>query len=284
MKLKSLLILVLLACLALLAYRALTDEHSASSIRAALNLDEKRSASKLSSFPMRTNLGLETPEDPKKVNSQKEKKLGDPKKKEEEFKIIKPFNFPQPTFSRPANVLLKSRWVTDLQNILRAAKGKEISMVTSTKEHVPVLLNWLIAAYVKIKDPLKDVMVLSMDAKLHNTLITRGIPSLFIKQEMVVSPKASVPRIFSQVHVVRMAVLRLMNHYGYDVINYDCDAVPLKNPQPLFDKYKKTDLIGTFGKGPDILYKKWGVCLNTGVMVMRATQSMGKMNWIEYKR
>lgn len=193
-----------------------------------------------------------------------------------EFRIVHPFNFPQPTFSLPAPVLLRSRWVKDLQDYLRSVQGKTISVVTSTVEHTDVLLNWLIAAYVKITEPLQNVMVISMDAELHSILVSRGIASLYVHKDMVVSPLADVPRVFSQVHVVRLAVVRLMNHYGYDVINYDCDAIPLKNPQLIFDEYSNTDLIGTFGKGPGILYEKWGVALNTGVMVMRATPSMGE--------
>ncbi len=233
------------------------------SLEGSLSLENKRSVAKQSSFPMRSNLGI------KQEPAQEQGGV------QEEFKIVRPFNFPQPSFSRPTHILLRSRWVTDLQNYLRTAHGKEISLVTSSKEHGPVLLNWLIAAHVKIKDPVVDVMVLSLDAKLHSTLVTRGIPSVYVHKEMVVNPKVSVPRVFSQVHVVRMAMIRLMNHYGYDIINYDCDAVLLKNPQPIFDKYKTADLIGTFGKGPDVLYRKWGVCLNTGVMVLRATKNMG---------
>lgn len=195
----------------------------------------------------------------------------------DEFRIVQPFNFPQPTFSLPADELLLSRWVKDLQDYLRSVRGKTISVVTSSVEHTDVLLNWLIAAYVKIAEPLQNVMVISMDPGLHKTLVSRGISSLYVHKDMVVSPSANVPRVFSQVHVVRLAVVRLMNHYGYDVINYDCDAIPLKNLQPVFDEYGDTDLIGTFGKGPNVLYEKWGVALNTGVMVMRATPNMGEV-------
>ena len=198
---------------------------------------------------------------------------------EPEFKIVQPFTFPQPSFSLPANLLLRSRWVVDLQDYLRATQGRTISMVTATAEHTDVLLNWLIAASVKIAEPLQNIIVISMDARLHSILVTRGIDSLYIHKDMIVSPDADVPRAFSQVHVVRLAVLRLMNHYGYDVINYDCDAIPLRNPQPIFDEYRDTDLIGTFGKGPDVLYKKWGVALNTGVMVMRANSKIGEWWW-----
>jgi hypothetical protein len=194
----------------------------------------------------------------------------------QDFRIFEPFNFPQPAFSLPASVLLQSRWVTDLQNYLRTIQGRTVSVVTATIEHTDILLNWLIAAHVRIEDPLPNIMVISMDAKLHSILVSRGLNSLYVHKDMVVSPQVAVPRPFSQVHVVRLAVVRLMNHYGYDVINYDCDAIPLRNPQPLFDEYIDTDLIGTFGKGPHVLYEKWGVTLNTGVMVMRATANMGK--------
>ena len=196
--------------------------------------------------------------------------------KEKVFKIVKPFNFPQPTYSRSPYRLLHSAWVKELQKYLKSVNGNEISVVTSTVEHMDVLMNWLIAAYIKITEPLENIMVISMDKVVHDTLVERGIPSLFVHKDMVIKPKAGVERVFSQVHIVRLAVLRLMNHYGYDLINYDCDAVPLKNPQPIFDEYKTTDLIGTFGKGPHFLYEKWGVTLNTGVMVMRATPEMGK--------
>lgn len=200
----------------------------------------------------------------------------DVQRRKREFKIVQPFNFPQPTFSKPTTELLGSGWVTELQELLRSAHGNTITVVTSTAEHTDVLLNWLIAAYTRIDHPLRDVMIISMDANLHNLLVARNLPSLYVHKDMVVSPTADVPRVFSQVHVVRLAVVRLMNHYGYTVINYDCDAIPLRNPQPIFDAYNDTDLIGTFGKGPNILYEKWGVTLNTGVMVIRATPNIGK--------
>ena len=193
-----------------------------------------------------------------------------------EFKIVEPFNFPQPAFSKPTTELLGSGWVTELQEFLRTAHGNTISVVTSTVEHTDVLLNWLIAAYTRIDTPLQDVMVISMDAILHNLLVARNLPSLYVHKDMVVSPMADVPRAFSQVLVVRLAVIRLMNHYGYTVINYDCDAVPLKNLQPVFDVYNDIDLIGGFGNSPTLLYKKWGVTFNAGMMVMRATPNMGK--------
>lgn len=241
-------------------------------------------------IPRRSNLAVELPPSesshdqqgvgdvPKVLEGMEEQERGDDAAGggEPGFKIVQPFTFPQPAFSLPADILLHSRWVTDLQDYLRTARGRTISVVTATVEHTDVLLNWLIAAYVKIAEPLQNVMVISMDAKLHSILVSRGFDSLYVHKDMVVSPDADVPRVFSQVHVVRLAVVRLMNHYGYDVINYDCDAILLRNPQPVFDEYRDTDLIGTFGKGPNVLYEKWGVTLNTGVMVMRANSNIGE--------
>lgn len=268
---RSGLLLLLSALLGLLTYHFLLNWDDSWSVFLGGNshdeVQERVPPGNRGSFPARSNLAVGPGEERRSVKEEQE----------DDFRIREPFNFPQPTFSRPAPVLLRSRWVKDLQDYLRTVpKGTEISVVTSSVEHTDVLLNWLIAAFVKIKDPLQTVMVLSMDSNLHSTLTSRGISSLYVHKNMVVSPKATVPRVFSQVHVVRLAVVRLMNHYGYDVINYDCDAILLRNPQPIFNKYKDTDLIGTFGKGPDVLYRKWGVALNTGVMVMRATENMGK--------
>ena len=80
---------------------------------------------------------------------------------------------------------------------------------------------------------------------------------------MIIEPSASITRAFSQVHIVRLTVVRLINHYGYNLVNYDSDTILLMNPQVYFEKHKHTDLIGTFGKGPMGLFKEWGVTLNT---------------------
>ena len=190
------------------------------------------------------------------------------------------FHFPQPHYSKPDRIILKSAWVHSLKDYLDSVQGKQISLVTSSREHTDVLLNWLISAYLIAKPPLDNVLVLSMDKELHTTLDVHGFSSLYVSAEMVISPRANITRVFSQVHIVRLSVIRLINHLGFDVINYDCDAILLKNPQRLFDSKKDVDLIGTFGRGPITLYKKWGVTLNTGVMMIRANERIGKITLI----
>ena len=192
------------------------------------------------------------------------------------FHIVWPFHFPQPRYSKTTQELLRSKWVTQLQNYLRTVNGKQVSIVTSSIEHTDILFNWLISAYLVANPPLTNVLVLTLDKSLHDLAKSHGFASLYVSPEMVIDPKAKVTRVFSQVHIVRLAVVRLMNHYGFDVVNYDCDAILLKNPQTIFDSHKDSEMIGTFGKGPNHLFSKWGVTLNTGVMLLRSGAKLGK--------
>ena len=196
---------------------------------------------------------------------------------ETNFKIVWPFHFPQPRYSFSMKELLVSKWVTDLQSFLKTVEGRQISVVTSSIEHTDILFNWLISAHLIADPPLVNILVLTLDESLHDLAQSHGFASLYVSPEMVIDPKVKVTRVFSQVHIVRLAVVRLMNHYGFDVVNYDCDAVLLKNPQTIFDAHKDVDMIGTFGKGPGYLFTKWGVTLNTGVMLLRSNAKLGEL-------
>ena len=191
------------------------------------------------------------------------------------FRIVGPFHFPQPRYSKSIQELLRSEWVIQLQDYLRTVDGRQVSVVTSSIEHTDILFNWLISAYLVADPPLKNVLVLTLDKSLHDLAESHGFASLYVSPEMVIDPKAKITRVFSQVHIVRLAVVRLMNHYGFDVVNYDCDAILLKNPQMIFDSHKDSEMIGTFGKGPSQLFSKWGVTLNTGVMLLRSGANLG---------
>ena len=66
-----------------------------------------------------------------------------------------------------------------------------------------------------------------------------------------------------------------MNHWNYDVVMYDSDAVVLKDPQPLFDNNPGVELIGSAGKGPDSIGHVWGRTICTGVLLMRSSTGLG---------
>ena len=191
------------------------------------------------------------------------------------FSAQEPLHFPLPHYSRHRHELLRSVWVAQLQTFLGGVAGSQVSLVTASIEHLDVLLNWLISAHLVATPPLADILVLTLDSSVFDLVSQRNLSALYVHEDMVISPTANVTRRFSQVHVVRLSVLRLMNHYGFTVVNYDCDAIVLRNPQPIFDGHADADIIGTFGKGPGQLYEKWGITLNTGVMVMRSNAKIG---------
>ena len=192
-----------------------------------------------------------------------------------DFLVIWPFHFPQPRYSKSTKELLQSQWVVNLREYLKTVDGKQVSVVTSSIEHTDILFNWLISAHLVADPPLKNILVLTLDESLHDLAESHGFSSLYVSPEMVIDPSVKIKRVFSQVHIVRLAVVRLMNHYGFDVVNYDCDAILLKNPQTIFDSHRDADMIGTFGKGPYHLFTKWGVTLNTGVMLLRSNAKLG---------
>ena len=215
------------------------------------------------------------------VTSQMQQKLETPSGGAGRFSIRPPFHFPMPHFSLPDEELLRSEWVTNLQAFLSGVQGKQVSLVTAGVEHQDVLLNWLISANLVATPPLENVLVLTLDKSLYDTISGRNISCLHVSETMVIPASAKVKLRFSQVHVVRLSVLRLITHYGFTVVNYDCDAIVLRNPQSVFDGQMDADLIGTFGKGPTHLYRKWGITLNTGVMLMRSTQKIGRCSRVE---
>lgn len=192
-----------------------------------------------------------------------------------DFFIREPFHFPLPRYSRSRYELLHSPWVAQLQRYLGSTVGTEVSLVTASIEHLDVLLNWLISAYLIASPPLPNVLVLTLDKSVFDLVSQRNISALYVHEDMVLDPAANITKRFSQVHVVRLSVLRLMNHYGFSVVNYDCDAIVLRNPQPIFNGHTDADIIGTFGKGPFQLYTKWGITLNTGVMLLRSSDKLG---------
>lgn len=144
-----------------------------------------------------------------------------------------------------------------------------INLVTSNIQYQDVLLNWLISAVVRSGLELDSVLVLVMEGALHTHLRNRGIPSVHIPLFALIHSDTNFTKEFDKVMMVRLAVMRLINHWGFDVHNYDTDAVLLRNPQPLYDNLIKSDIIGSVGRIPDDLMGKWGITICIGVVIIR---------------
>ena len=178
------------------------------------------------------------------------------------------------TNSVSTETVLQLQWVRDLQLFLATVQLESpVAIVASNAEYTDQLLNWLISALVKVDKPLKNVLVVATNASLHQLLQMRGIASVHIVPHCI----AHVERAgkLTQVEIPRVTVMRILNYWGYDVVNYDADAIIIKNPQPLYDRYKQSDIIGTAGKLPTRVYENWGVTICLGVVMTRATYPTG---------
>ena len=172
--------------------------------------------------------------------------------------------------------IMQFRWVQKLCSFLTTVDRRfPIAIVASNSKYTDALLNWLIASVVKLKDPIKNILVLSLDSSLRNLLQMRRIDFLYVLPSTLANIKRSKRQAIKQVEVVRLTVMRILNHWGFDVVNYDSDAVILRNPQPIYDRYPGSDVIGSAGTFPNGIYIKWGVTVCMGVVMIRATNRTG---------
>ncbi len=171
--------------------------------------------------------------------------------------------------------LMKQSWVRKLWIFLHTKIDTQvpIAITTSSVSFQSSLLNWLANALVKTdeKDRLKNILILSLDEKLHSFLRTRNFSSLYLPP-FAGSQKEGI----NYVEIARLLTMRIINFWGYDVINYDSDAFILKNPQSLFDQYPESHVIGSEAYMPWDLHDKWGVTLCMGVVHIKASPETGE--------
>ena len=176
----------------------------------------------------------------------------------------------------PVDKLMQEQWIRDLKSFLATVSPQwPVAIVTTTAKYTTWLLNWLLLALIKAEEPLRNVLVLSTDAAFYQLLHERDIACLYI-------PPLSIARVevaskMSEVWIPRVTIMRLINYWGYDVVNYDADAIIVKNPQPIFDRLSSTDVIGGPDWNPKPVYEKLGVTINMGVVLIRATQQTGSI-------
>ena len=177
--------------------------------------------------------------------------------------------------SNPERVML-FEWIKDLKSFLISVDVRcPIAIVASDSHYADALLNWLIMSTVTLEDPIKNILILSLDSSLHQLLQNRSIKSLHILPSSLAVIKPNRFRPLKQVEVVRFTVMRLLNYWGFDVANYDSDAMIVKNPQPIYDRYSDQDVIGSAGYFPAEIHRKWGVTLCMGAVMIRATKQTG---------
>ena len=178
--------------------------------------------------------------------------------------------------SKPIGEVVKQPWVYKLRTYLKTVQqGQYISLITTGLNYQDVLINWLISALVRVKTPLANVIVLCPNEELWQFMEKKGIVSIYIPPESIVE-QFETNAILRDVEIIRVTVMRLLNHWGFNVAIYDGDAIILKNPEPVYSRYRDSDLLGTFGgTWPQALYKRWGTVVCHGTVVFRSTSRTG---------
>lgn len=191
------------------------------------------------------------------------------------FTIRPGFSFPHPQIYLPTQTILGKSWVQELKNyLLSIHPARSLTITVATEKFIPNLLNWLIAAHLLVDPPLQRVLVVAFDKKVDTIMKERKLPGIYVPFSSVMKKARSG---VSRVWMTRLAVIRLLNHWGYDVQQLDNDAVPLRNPELLFGTYSDCDLAGARGILPYELGRgSWGFTLCMGAARLRATEKMGK--------
>ena len=197
------------------------------------------------------------------------------------FPIHQLCSLPVPFATLPLANLLQQQWIKDLQEILtHIPRNQTVSVVTSNYKYREVLLNWLISAKTRLKPPLPFVIALSLDKETCNLLKKSNIPCIFAPTDAFFTKHEDIAvlkgAIFTEILVLRVTAIRLMNHWGYNVANYDTDALILRNPDSLYSKYQDSDMVASYGIFPSELKEKWGATMCGGVFMIRSTSHSGE--------
>ena len=189
-----------------------------------------------------------------------------------------PKTLPYVKYLKRKNDIQQALWITHLYQFLHNLNksiSPQVNMVFGDSDHMDLVLNWIIAAHVRLNPPLHNIMVLSLDQTLCDFLESKKLPVACI----AVPPESFLESTGSKSWELgvksRFIVLRLINFWGYDVASYDSDAVLLRNPQPLYDSHPDVKLFAGSGTYPYTISRKWGFIFCAGVIFVRSHPSTG---------
>ena len=190
---------------------------------------------------------------------------------------------PHHEYLKSSEELKNTTWVADLHHYLMTLNRNvtpHVNLVFADYKHRMLVVNWVVAATLKVKPPLHNVLVLSLDQLLCNFLASSmlymnhppDITCIAAPVDTMLSSKGD--NLWRASMMIRPIILRLINYWGFDVATYDSDAVVLKNPQTLFEKYTH-DILSSASMWPDSQAEPWGFTLCAGAILYRATSATG---------
>jgi len=205
------------------------------------------------------------------------------------LKQVKPhtnFNFTiKSLFSLPVHMnytwtlkkVLQSSWVSQLQTFASdiGSLNSPINLIASDFIQRHLVLNWLITAQLMTKEPLQNILVISIDSALNHLLESHGIPSIYVPPQTILKSIPNKHDLGFPLQMVRLTVMRLLCHWGVDVAHYDPEAVILKNPHKLYNRQQQADVIGSFASFPAHHFEMWQAALCVGSWMVRSTPATG---------
>ena len=194
--------------------------------------------------------------------------------------VITDINFPFNKFVRSLDYMLNTKWVHSIQTYLKQLTDKQVITVSVNEKYLGTLLNWLSAVRLHTQIPLVNILILALDRGVYKSLKKRGISSILLNNDDLIRPNTQFRSSASHVWIKRCTVTRLLNHWGYDVIMMDLDAIILKDPRPLFESFNGSDIVGSRGTFPRDLYHKWGLALCMGAVMFHSTSAVGQLTSI----
>lgn len=178
-----------------------------------------------------------------------------------------------PAYVQP--ITKDTRWVRDLHDVVEQLAGGQITLLVSDRNYLDLLINWLAFSVLHAHYPAKSILIISFDNFTHSVLRNKGFQSVHIPPHCIIRSNNSTSK-FAHIWVTRLAVMRLLNYWGYNVLLFDSDAVMLKNIQPLMDRFNSSDIISSPGTYPFNIHRKWAApTLCMGVFLIKSSPSTG---------
>ena len=189
---------------------------------------------------------------------------------------------PHHKYLKSSDELKNTTWVADLHHYLMTLNrnvSPHVNLVFADYKHRMLVVNWVVAATLKVKPPLHNVLVLSLDQLLCDYLANAAYMTYPLNMTCIAAPLTTIlsskgRESWKTSMMIRSIILRLINYWGYDVATYDSDAVVLKNPQTLFEYYTH-DILSSASTYPESAAKVWGFTLCAGAILYRATSATG---------
>ena len=94
--------------------------------------------------------------------------------------------------------MLHTKWVQSVQMYLTQLTKKQVIIVSVNEAFLETLLNWLSAVKLHTQIPFSNILILSMDRRVHISLNKRGIFSILLDDDLI-KPYTNLHSSFSPV-------------------------------------------------------------------------------------